>query len=71
MLFLQGTRDELAELTLIEALVQQFGPRATLDVIDDADHSFHVRKRSGRDDAQVLAALADSIARWIPSAFGQ
>lgn len=64
MLFLQGTRDELADLTLINALAGQLGSLATLDIVDDADHSFHVRKRSGRDDGQVLEALADSIARW-------
>ena len=65
MLFLQGTRDELADLDLIRELAQRLGPRATLDIVDDADHSFHVRKSSGRDDTQVLEALAESIARWV------
>ena len=64
MLFLQGTRDELADLTLVRALVERLGARATLDVVEDADHSFHVRKRSGRTDALVTAALAQSIADW-------
>lgn len=70
MLFLQGTRDELADLGLIRDLAQRLGARMTLDVVDDADHSFHVRKRSGRDDAQVLEALADSLARWIATLVG-
>jgi predicted alpha/beta-hydrolase family hydrolase len=65
MLFLQGTRDELAHLPLIEALAVQIGARATLELFAEADHSFHVPKRSGRTDAQVIASLADALANWI------
>ena len=65
MLFLQGTRDELAQLPLIEALADQLGARASLELFADADHSFHVPKRSGRTDAQVIASLADTLAGWI------
>jgi len=65
MLFLQGTRDELAHLPLIEALAGQLGARASLELFADADHSFHVPKRSGRTDAQVIASLADTLAGWI------
>ena len=65
MLFLQGTRDELAQLPLIEALAGQLGARASLELFADADHSFHVPKRSGRTDAQVIASLADTLAGWI------
>jgi uncharacterized protein len=65
MLFLQGTRDELADLELIRQLVRELGRRATLSVFEDADHSFHVRKSSGRTDAQVVAELADKFAQWV------
>lgn len=65
MLFLQGTRDELAHLPLIEALAGQLGARATLELFADADHSFHVPKRSGRTDAQVIAKLSDTLVEWI------
>ena len=65
MLFLQGTRDELADLPLIEALAVQLGARAMLKLFVDADHSFHVRKRSGYTDAQVIAILSDALAEWI------
>jgi predicted alpha/beta-hydrolase family hydrolase len=65
MLFLQGTRDELAHLPLIESLASELKERATLELFADADHSFHVPKRSGRTDAQVIAALADTLASWI------
>lgn len=65
MLFLQGTRDDLADLTLLEPLVQRLGTVATLKKIDGADHSFHVLARSGRNDREVLDELADTIARWI------
>jgi predicted alpha/beta-hydrolase family hydrolase len=65
MLFLQGTRDELADLELIRSCVAGLGERATLEVFDDADHSFHVRARSGRTDAQVLEALLDALCGWI------
>ena len=64
MLFLQGTRDELAELPLVTSLVQELGDRATLAVFDDADHSFHVRASSGRTDAQVREAMLDAVERW-------
>jgi uncharacterized protein len=65
MLFLQGTRDELADLDLIRSVTDRLGDKATLKTFDDADHSFHVRARSGWNDAQVMAALADSAAGWM------
>ncbi len=67
MLFLQGTRDELAEVARVRALADGLGARATLHWIDAADHSFHVLARSGRDDAQVRAELLDTLAGWIDS----
>lgn len=65
MLFLQGTRDELAELGLLEPLAQRIGTRATLKLFDGANHSFHVPARSGRTDAQVLIELSATLAGWI------
>ncbi len=64
MLFLQGTRDELAHLELLRPIITQLGERATLEAIADADHSFHVPARSGRKDAQVLDAMLDTLAAW-------
>jgi hypothetical protein len=64
MLFLQGTRDTLADLTLLEPIVGRLGSRATMRVIADADHGFHVLKRSGRTDDEVLDELAAAIAGW-------
>jgi predicted alpha/beta-hydrolase family hydrolase len=65
MLFLQGTRDTLADLGLIKRTAEQLGPRATLHVADGADHSFHVLARSGRRDAEVMEELADTAADWM------
>ncbi len=65
MLFLQGTRDELAELALLQPELAGLGERATLDVLDGADHSFHVLARSGRTDGQVLDQALDALARWL------
>jgi predicted alpha/beta-hydrolase family hydrolase len=65
MLFLQGTRDEFAELPLLKALVAKLGALATLKLFDDADHSFHVPARTGRKDSGVRAELADSLVAWI------
>jgi predicted alpha/beta-hydrolase family hydrolase len=65
LLFLQGTRDALAELELLEPLVRRLGARASLELFPDADHSFHVRASSGRRDADVLAAVADALASWL------
>jgi predicted alpha/beta-hydrolase family hydrolase len=65
MLFLQGTRDELADLALVRSLVDRLGAPATLQVVEHADHSFHVLVRSGRHAAQVLAELLDTTAAWM------
>jgi predicted alpha/beta-hydrolase family hydrolase len=65
MLFLQGTRDTLAEHHLIAQTIAKLEPRATLHTIEGGDHSFHVLARSGRTDEQVLQELLDSIAGWI------
>ncbi|WP_426437844.1 alpha/beta family hydrolase [Bradyrhizobium genosp. P] len=65
MLFLQGTRDALAELDLLEPVVKGLGPRATLHLVDEADHSFHVLKRSGRNDHEVMAEILDAFAAWV------
>lgn len=65
MLFLQGTRDDLADLGLITAVCDGLGPRATLHVVEGADHSFAVLKRSGRTDAEVMLELADTITEWV------
>jgi predicted alpha/beta-hydrolase family hydrolase len=64
MLFLQGTKDAFAELSLLRDVVTGLGDRAMLHLIDGADHSFHVPKRSGRTDADVLAELANVVADW-------
>jgi predicted alpha/beta-hydrolase family hydrolase len=65
MLFLQGTRDELADLSLLQPLVARLGGQATLHAVGDADHSFHVPARSGRKDPEVLAEVLDAFAAWI------
>ncbi|QIG95735.1 MULTISPECIES: alpha/beta family hydrolase [unclassified Bradyrhizobium] len=65
MLFLQGTRDALAELDLLEPVVKGLGSRATLHLVQEADHSFHVLKRSGRNDREVMAELLDAFAAWV------
>jgi predicted alpha/beta-hydrolase family hydrolase len=68
MLFLQGTRDALAERHRMEALAARLGSRATLTLFEDADHSFHVPARTGRCDDDVRADLLDTLARWIQAA---
>jgi predicted alpha/beta-hydrolase family hydrolase len=65
MLFLQGTRDELAKLELLQPLIDRLGARATLKLLQDADHSFHVPARTGRKDAEVRAEMLDALATWI------
>lgn len=65
MLFLQGTRDTLADLDHLRPLREELGERATLQVVPDADHSFHVPARSGRTDARVRAEILDALCAWI------
>ena len=65
MLFLQGSRDDLAHLELLEPVVAGLGGRATLAVFPEADHSFHVPTRTGRKDAELLEDVLDALAGWI------
>ena len=64
MLFLQGDRDEFADLKLLRPMVKQLGERATLHLVEGGDHSFHVLKRSGRTDVEVMAELVATIVAW-------
>jgi predicted alpha/beta-hydrolase family hydrolase len=65
MLFLQGTRDEFATLDLLQPMVKRLGERATLELFDDADHSFHVPARTGRKDAGLRDELLEKAASWM------
>ena len=67
MLFLQGERDALADLDLIRSVTTGLGARATLRVLGDADHSFHVPARSGRNDSDVRSEMLDALVAWIVS----
>ena len=64
MLFLQGTRDALAEVDLIRSFVEKLDAPVSLTLADPADHSFHVPKRSGKSDGQILQELLDAFALW-------
>ena len=70
MLFLQGTKDALAELDLLRGVVGGLGQQARLELAGDADHSFHVPTRSGRKDPEVLAALLDAAVDWMVTTGG-
>lgn len=65
MLFLQGTRDDLADLELIRQVTGRVGSRATLHIVDGANHAFEVLKRSGRSNDMVLDELAGTTAAWV------
>jgi len=65
MLFLQGTRDDLASLHLLRPLIERLGARATLELIADADHSFHVPARAGRSNEEVFTAMLGKLAAWV------
>jgi uncharacterized protein len=67
MLFLQGTRDALADVTLIKPLADQLGERATLRLLEFADHSFHVPSRSGRTDSDVSSEMIKAFGEWSAS----
>src|SRR5216683_2123995 len=64
MLFLQGTRDTFADLALLRPVCAKLNPQPTLHIIEYADHSCHVLKSSGRNDAEVLRELAETAASW-------
>lgn len=64
MLFLQGTRDALADLQTLQDVVKRLGKRATLKLLEDADHSFHVPARTGRKDPQVRSELLQALVDW-------
>jgi hypothetical protein len=64
MLFLQGTRDTLADLKLLRPICAELGERGTLHVIETADHSFHILKSAGKSDTEILRELAETTASW-------
>jgi predicted alpha/beta-hydrolase family hydrolase len=68
MLFLQGTRDALADVRLLRKITERLGPCATLKLFEDADHSFHVPARTGRKDADIRAEMLDAIVGWLEEA---
>jgi predicted alpha/beta-hydrolase family hydrolase len=65
LLFVQGTRDKLAELRLLEPVVTDLGPSASVHLVSGADHSFHVLARSGRNDREVMDEILDAVVAWI------
>jgi hypothetical protein len=65
MLFIQGSHDDLADLDLLQQVVQRLRPRATLHLLHDADHSFHVPARSGRRDSEVREEALDAVEGWV------
>jgi uncharacterized protein len=65
MLFVQGTRDELARLDLLRPVVEGLGARATLHLLEDADHSFHAPARSGRKDSELRETALDALCAWL------
>jgi predicted alpha/beta-hydrolase family hydrolase len=71
MLFLQGTRDNLADAKLMQSLVARLGERATLKLLPDADHSFHVPARTGRADSDIHAEMLDALVTWIETVIGR
>ncbi len=70
MLFVQGTRDKLAELQLIEPVVKRLGTSASLHLVQEADHSFHVPARSGRNDRDAMREVLDALSAWISATVG-
>jgi predicted alpha/beta-hydrolase family hydrolase len=70
MLFVQGTRDKLAELPLIEPVVKRLGVSASLHQVAEADHAFHVLARSGRNDREVMSEIIDTLSAWIAATAG-
>jgi len=71
MLFVQGTRDELADASLIEPTVEALHSHASLHWVPEGDHSLHVPARSGRSDAQVLDAALDAVRDWVERILGR
>jgi predicted alpha/beta-hydrolase family hydrolase len=69
MLFLQGTRDALADLDLLRKLMARLGKQASLQLVEDADHAFHVPTRTGRKDREVWSEMLDRLAAWSAAVF--
>ncbi len=65
MLFLQGTRDKLADLRLLKPVIKKLGELANLHIIEGGDHSFHLPKSQGKSDADVLGELSEIAAQWM------
>jgi hypothetical protein len=70
MLFVQGTRDKLAEFQLLEPVVKGLGTSASLHLVQEADHSFHVPARSGRNDRDTMNEVVGTLSAWIDATAG-
>jgi uncharacterized protein len=70
MLFVQGTRDKLAELELLEPVVRRLGASASLHLVKEADHTFHVLARSGRNDREVMSEIVATLSAWTGTTTG-
>ena len=70
MLFLQGTRDALADFALMQSLAKKLGSKATLEPFEGADHSFHVPAKSGKTDSEVMTQMLDKMIEWIDATLG-
>jgi predicted alpha/beta-hydrolase family hydrolase len=70
LLFLQGSRDKLAELDQLQQLIERLGTRAELKLFADADHSFHVPAKTGRSNADLREEMLDALAAWIAAVTG-
>ena len=70
MLFVQGTRDKLAELPLLEPIVKRLGKSVSLHLVQEADHSFHVPARSGRNDGDAMSEVVGALSGWIGATAG-
>ena len=71
MLFLQGERDKLADRQLLDRLIERLGARATLRLLEDADHSFHMPARTGQTDTEGRIELLEALVSWIASAISR
>ena len=64
MLFLSGSRDEMAAQDLLQSVCKKLGKRATLHSLDTADHGFRILKRSRKSDEDVFVEMARVVREW-------
>jgi len=65
MLFIEGTRDALCDLTALKGVLARLTAPHELYTIDGGDHSFHVPKSAGLTEEEIHTRIVETTTQWL------